>query len=86
LKVQLGVIERVEQAGGEIYAIDHGRLTNGTAATRLSNSMMGAAFQYYAEVTGEKVAAARERVVARGVLPNLRISPGYARGVDGVLV
>jgi DNA invertase Pin-like site-specific DNA recombinase len=75
LKVQLEVIERVEHAGGEIYAIDHGRLTNGTAATRMSNNMMGAAFQYYAEVTGEKVAAAQERVVARGVLPNSRISP-----------
>ncbi|MGZ6640010.1 MAG: recombinase family protein [Solirubrobacteraceae bacterium] len=86
LKVQLEVIERVEQAGGEIYAIDHGRLTNGTAATRMSNNMMGAAFQYYAEVTGEKVAAAQERVVARGVLPNSRISPGYLRGEDGVLV
>jgi DNA invertase Pin-like site-specific DNA recombinase len=86
LKVQLEVIERVERAGGEIYAIDHGRLTNGTAATRMSNNMMGAAFQYYAEVTGEKVAAAQERVVARGVLPNSRISPGYVRGEDGVLV
>src|SRR5437764_7742375 len=52
----------------------------------MSNNMMGAAFQYYAEVTGEKVAAARERVVARGVLPNSRISPGYVRGGDGVLV
>jgi DNA invertase Pin-like site-specific DNA recombinase len=86
LKVQLEVIERVERAGGEIYAIDHGRLTNGTAATRMSNNMMGAAFQYYAEVTGEKVQAAQERVVARGVLPNSRISPGYLRGQDGVLV
>ena len=86
LKVQLEVIERVEQAGGEIYAIDHGRLTNGTAATRMSNNMLGAAFQYYAEVTGEKVAAAQARVVARGVLPNSRISPGYTRGEDGVLV
>ena len=76
LNVQLEVIERVEHAGGEIYAIDHGRLTNGTAATRMSNNMMGAAFQYYAEVTGEKVKAAHERVVARGVLPNSRISPG----------
>ena len=86
LKVQLDVIERVERAGGEIYAIDHGRLTNGTAATRMSNNMMGAAFQYYAEVTGEKVKAAQERVVARGVLPNSRISPGYVRGEDGVLL
>ena len=48
--------------------------------------MMGAAFRYYAEVTGEKVAAAQQRVVARGVLPNSRISPGYVRGEDGVLV
>jgi DNA invertase Pin-like site-specific DNA recombinase len=86
LKVQLEVIERVERAGGEIYAIDHGRLTNGTAATRMSNNMMGAAFQYYAEVTGEKVKAAHERAVARGVLPNSGISPGYVRGEDGVLV
>jgi hypothetical protein len=52
----------------------------------MSNNMMGAAFQYYAQVTGEKVAAAQERVVARGVLPNSRISPGYVRGADGVLV
>jgi hypothetical protein len=52
----------------------------------MSNNMMGAAFQYYAEVTGEKVKAAQERVVARGVLPNSRISPGYVRGEDGVLV
>src|SRR5947209_6908464 len=86
LKVQLEVVERVERAGGEIYAIDHGRLTNGTAATRMSNNMMGAAFQYYAEVTGEKVAAAQARVVARGVLPNSRTSTGYVRGEDGVLV
>ena len=86
LKVQLEVIERVEKAGGEIFAIDHGKLTNGTAATRMSTNMMGAAFQYYAEVTGEKVGAAQERAVKRGVLPNSRIPPGLKRGEDGVLV
>jgi DNA invertase Pin-like site-specific DNA recombinase len=42
LKVQLEVIERVERTGGEISSIDHGRLANGTAATRMSNNMMGA--------------------------------------------
>jgi DNA invertase Pin-like site-specific DNA recombinase len=86
LKVQLEVIERVERAGGEIFALDHGKLTNGTAATRLSTNMMGAVFQYFAEVTGEKVTAAQARAVARGVLPNSRIVPGYLRGEDGVLV
>ena len=48
--------------------------------------MMGAVFQYFAEVTGEKVTAAQARAVARGVLPNSRIVPGYTRGEDGVLV
>src|ERR1700756_3718826 len=86
LKVQLEVIERVERAGGEIFALDHGKLTNGTAATRLSTNMMGAVFQYFAEVTGEKVTAAQARAVARGVLPNSRIVPGYLRGEDGVLL
>src|ERR1700751_4290393 len=46
LKVQLEVIERVEQAGGEIYAIDHGRLTKGTAGARVGKNIVGRAFQY----------------------------------------
>src|SRR4051812_38576725 len=33
--VQAQVIERVERAGGELLTLDHGRLTNGTAAERL---------------------------------------------------
>ena len=86
LKVQLEVIERVERAGGEIFALDHGRLTNGTAAQRLSTNMLGSVFQYFAEVTGEKVSAARARAVARGVYPHPRVPVGYVRGEDGVLV
>src|SRR5205823_5791885 len=34
-----GPIERVEKAGGEIFALDHGKLTNGIPATRLSTNM-----------------------------------------------
>ena len=82
LKVQLEVIERVEKAGGEIFALDHGKLTNGTAAQRLSTNMMGAVFQYFAEVTGEKVTAAQARAVARGVYPLRAL--GHRRGLgDG---
>ena len=80
LKVQLEVIERVERAGGEIFALDHGKLTNGTAAQRLSTNMLGSVFQYFAEITGEKVAAAQARAVARGVYPHPRIPVGYVRG------
>src|SRR5437660_584464 len=85
LRVQLEVIERVERAGGEIFALDHGELTNGTAAQRLSTNMLGSVFQYFAEVTGEKVTAAQARAVARGVYPHPKIPVGYARGEDGAL-
>jgi site-specific DNA recombinase len=86
LKVQLEVIERVERAGGEIFALDHGKLTNGTAAQRLSTNMLGSVFQYFAEITGEKVTAAQARAVARGVYPHPKIPAGYVRGENGVLV
>ena len=85
LKVQLEVIERVEKAGGEIYALDHGRLTNGSAATRLSTNMMGAVFQFYAEVTSEKVAEAHRRKINNNHWPG-RVPPGLRRNPDtGVL-
>ena len=86
LKVQFEVIERVERAGGEIFALDHGKLTNGTAAQRLSTNMLGSVFQYFAEITGEKVTAAQARAVARGVYPHPRVPVGYVRGETGVLV
>ena len=86
LKVQLEVIERVERAGGEIFALDHGKLTNGTAAQRLSTNPLGSVFQHFAEITGEKVTAAQARAVARGVYPHPRIPVGYVRGENGVLV
>ena len=69
LKVQLEVIERVERAGGEIFALDHGKLTNGTAAQRLSTNMLGSVFQYFAEITGEKVTAAEALGGGAGCLP-----------------
>jgi hypothetical protein len=43
-------------------------------------------FQYFAEITGEKVTAAQARAVARGVYPHPRIPAGYVRGENGVLV
>ncbi len=85
LKVQLEVIERVERAGGKIFALDHGKLTNGTAAQRLSTNMLGSVFQYFAEITGEKVTAAQARAVARGVYPHPKVPVGYVRGESGVL-
>ena len=48
--------------------------------------MLGSVFQYFAEITGEKVTAAQARAVARGVYPHPKIPVGYVRGENGVLV
>jgi hypothetical protein len=47
--------------------------------------MLGSVFQYFAEITGEKVTAAQARAVARGVYPHPRVPVGYVRGESGVL-
>jgi hypothetical protein len=48
--------------------------------------MLGSVFQYFAEITGEKVTAAQARAVARGVYPHPKVPVGYVRGETGVLV
>jgi len=48
--------------------------------------MLGSVFQYFAEITGEKVMAAQARAVGRGVYPHPKIPVGYVRGESGVLV
>src|SRR5437763_10064204 len=47
--------------------------------------MLGSVFQYFAEITGEKVTAAQARAVARGVYPHPKIPVGYVRGENCVL-
>ncbi|MFZ0970941.1 MAG: recombinase family protein, partial [Solirubrobacteraceae bacterium] len=83
LKVQLEVIERVERAGGRSSRSI--TASSRTARRRLSTNMLGSVFQYFAEITGEKVAAAQARAVARGVYPHPKVPVGYVRGETGVL-
>jgi hypothetical protein len=47
--------------------------------------MLGSVFQYFAEITGEKVTAAQARAVGRGVYPHPKVPVGYVRGENGVL-
>lgn len=85
LKVQAEVIERVEKAGGELYALDHGRLTNGTAAEKLQTNLMGAVSQFYRDQIGEKSAIGQAEAVRRGAVMWSRVPLGYTRGEDGIL-
>lgn len=83
LAVQTEVIERVERAGGELLALDHGRLTNGTAAQRLQANVVGAMGQYFREQGREKSRAGQAAAVARGAVPWARVALGYRRREDG---
>lgn len=85
LRVQGELVERVEQAGGQVLAVDVGRITNGSAGQWLSGTMLGAVSEYQRRTAKERSAGGQERAVARGVLPFPNVPPGYVRGADGVL-
>lgn len=85
LTVQAEVIGRVERAGGEILALDHGRLTNGNAAERLQANVLGSIAQFYREQGREKSRVGQAAAVARGAIPWSRTPLGYTRRADGTL-
>lgn len=86
LRVQAEVVERVEAAGGQVLAVDVGRVTNGSAGQWLSGTMLGAVSEYQRRTAAERSAEAQQRAITRGVAPWPRVSPGYLRGDDGRLV
>ncbi|MDQ3631756.1 MAG: recombinase family protein [Actinomycetota bacterium] len=85
LAVQAEVIARVERAGGELLALDHGRLTNGSAAERLQANVLGAIGQFYREQGREKSRLGQAAAVERGAVPWSRTPLGYTRRSDGTL-
>lgn len=85
LKVQDELVSRVEAAGGQVLALDTGRVTNGSAGQWLSGTMLGAVAEYARRTAAERSGEAQARAVARGVLPYPNVPPGYVRGGDGVL-
>lgn len=85
LSVQAEVVNRVEQAGGAILAVDVGTLTHGSSAQWLSGTMLGAVSEYARRVTAERTQDAKRRAVDRGVPPFPNIPPGYRRLDDGTL-
>jgi DNA invertase Pin-like site-specific DNA recombinase len=86
LAVQGEVVERVERAGGQVLAVDVGRVTNGSAGQWLSGTMLGMVSEYQRRTIGERSGEAQARAVARGIVPFPHLPPGYQRGEDGRLV
>lgn len=84
-RVRDEVVERVEAAGGQVWTVDMGRQTNGTAAEQLTGTLASAVHRYVRRVNAERSAEAQQRAIARGVPPWAGAPLGYERGEDGRL-
>jgi DNA invertase Pin-like site-specific DNA recombinase len=85
LQVQHEILDRVEQAGGAVIAVDVGEVRADTASRWLSSTMLGMVAEYHRLVTAERTLEAKRRAVARGVPPFPNVPPGYRRRKDGSL-
>jgi DNA invertase Pin-like site-specific DNA recombinase len=85
LAVQGEVVERIEQAGGPIVAVDVGEVRADTASRWLSSTMLGMVAEYHRRVTDERTREAKRRAIADGrpTFPN--VPPGYRQRGDGRL-
>jgi site-specific DNA recombinase len=83
--VQAQVVERVEQAGGSILALDVGEVRADTASRWLSSGMLGLVAEYHRRATAERTEEAKRRAVERGVAPFPNLPPGYRRGEGAVV-
>lgn len=84
LKIQWEIVSRVEAAGGEVLAVDFGRISEETATQWLSATLVGAVHEYVRRQGREKTAEAQADAVSRGIPPFPHIPPGYRREVIGV--
>jgi site-specific DNA recombinase len=79
--VQSEVAERVEAAGGHLFAADVGEVRSDTASGWISSSMLGVVAEYQRRTTRERTVGAKRRAVENGVppFPNL---PFYLQRQD----
>jgi DNA invertase Pin-like site-specific DNA recombinase len=85
IKVQAEVVERVEQAGGKVLALDIGEVTGDDDAQWLQSSVLGFMSEHYRRTIRKRAGAAQKRSVARGVCVYPNTPLGYARNDDGTL-
>jgi DNA invertase Pin-like site-specific DNA recombinase len=76
--VQEEVIERVAEAGGELLAIDFGRISDETTASWMTNRFHGLMAEGYRRQISEKVKAAHATAIEQG-RHVARLPIGYLR-------
>jgi DNA invertase Pin-like site-specific DNA recombinase len=78
-KVEDEVIERVEKADGDIFAVDLGQVTNGSATTKLTTKFMGAISEYIRNQAKERFDIAKQNAVAHGIWPSPKVPLGLIK-------
>jgi DNA invertase Pin-like site-specific DNA recombinase len=84
IKVQTEVVERVEAAGGDIFTVDFGQITNGSAVQKLTSHFMGAVNEYVRTQGKERIAEAQTIAISKGHWPVILI-PGLRRQEEGAI-
>jgi site-specific DNA recombinase len=82
IQVQAEVAQRVEAAGGMLFAADIGEVRSDTASGWITSSMLGVVAEYHRRTTRERTVEAKRRAVANGVAPFPRL-PFYLRRSGG---
>jgi DNA invertase Pin-like site-specific DNA recombinase len=80
LRVALEVRSRVEAAGGDVFTVDAGKVTNGNASSNFSTNVLMAAAELQAHAGGERAQEAKIKAVREGRAPYPNIPPGLKRG------
>ena len=83
LRVALEVRSRVEAVGGDVFTVDAGKVTNGTASGDFSTNVLMAAAELQAAAGGERAQEAKVKAVREGRAPYPNIPPGLKRGEEG---
>jgi DNA invertase Pin-like site-specific DNA recombinase len=77
-EVRAQVLRLVQEAGGEVWAVDAGLLSDGSAADDFSAEVRTSADRFSRRQNAEKSRRAVEDAVARGVCPFADVPPGLA--------
>jgi DNA invertase Pin-like site-specific DNA recombinase len=85
-EVRAQVLRLVEGEGCEVWAVDTGRLSNGSAAEDFNGEVRTSADRFSRRQNAEKSHGAVQRAINRGIVPWPKIPPGFDRTKDTPLV
>jgi len=85
IDVQRAAIDRVEGAGGQLWAVSSGRITHETADAELMANLKGSIDRYQRRYAREKSFLAVELAIEKGKVPWPGEIPGYIRDADSRL-